>query len=123
MNLSFRRKIKSKYNCLFINLITKVIMEISKYKGGKNMAYFVAILETIDKKKDAEILEVHKAYLQKNIELGKIFAKGPFTDHTGGLIIYKADTYEEALEVAKNDPVILNKTRKMIFKEWKSTLE
>ena len=87
------------------------------------MAYFVAILETIDKEKDAEILEVHKAYLQKYIDEGKIFAKGPFTDHTGGLIIYKADTYEEAYELAKNDPVILENTRKMTFKEWKSTLK
>jgi len=87
------------------------------------MPYFVAFLETVDPKRDAEILDIHKAYLQKYIEEGSIFAKGPFTDHTGGLIIYKADTYEQAKTIADNDPVIKENTRKMIFKEWKSTLK
>ena len=87
------------------------------------MPYFVAMLETIDKVKDAEILEAHKAYLQKYIDEGKIFAKGPFTDHTGGLVIYKADSYAEALSLAEKDPVIIENTRKMTFKEWRSTLE
>ncbi|MCC5909590.1 MAG: hypothetical protein JJT76_04035 [Clostridiaceae bacterium] len=86
------------------------------------MPYFVAFLETIDPKKDAEILDVHKAYLKKYIEEGKIFAKGPFTDHTGGLILYKAGSYEEAKTIAENDPVIKEQTRRMIFKQWKSTL-
>lgn len=87
------------------------------------MPYYIAFLETIDSKKDAEILDVHRAYLQKYIDEGSIFAKGPFTDHTGGLIIYKADSYEEAKTIADNDPVIKENTRKMTFKEWKSTLK
>ncbi|NBG89301.1 YciI family protein [Isachenkonia alkalipeptolytica] len=86
------------------------------------MPYFIAYLETRDEKKDVEVLEEHKAYLQKYLNEGKIFAKGPFLDHTGGLIIYKTDTEEEALEIAKNDPVIREGSRKMIFKAWKSTL-
>ncbi|WP_026476511.1 YciI family protein [Alkaliphilus transvaalensis] len=86
------------------------------------MPYYIAFLETIDPEKDAEILEVHKAYLQKYINEGKIYAKGPFTDHTGGLIIYKTNSYEEAKLIAENDPVIKENSRKMTFKEWKSTL-
>lgn len=87
------------------------------------MILYVAILETIDPKKDGEILDVHKAYLQKYIEEGKIFAKGPFTDHSGGLIIYKTESLEEAREIAENDPVILHKSRKLTLKEWKSNIE
>ncbi|ABR46761.1 conserved hypothetical protein [Alkaliphilus metalliredigens QYMF] len=86
------------------------------------MPYFVAILEILDPEKDAQILDIHKAYLQKYIAEGKIFAKGPFTDHTGGLIIYQTNSYEEAKTLAENDPVIKENTRKMIFKQWKSTL-
>lgn len=87
------------------------------------MILYVAILETIDSKKDDEILDVHKAYLQKLIDEGKIFAKGPFTDHSGGLVIYKADSYEEAKRMAENDPAILEKSRKLTLKEWRSNIE
>lgn len=86
------------------------------------MILYAAILKTIDKKKDDEILDVHKAYLQKYIDNGKIFAKGPFTDHSGGLVIYKVDSYEEAKELAENDPAVLEKSRELTLKEWKSNI-
>jgi uncharacterized protein len=86
------------------------------------MPYFIAYLETVDKKKDEEILEEHKAYLQKYLQKGKIFSKGPFLDHSGGLIIYKTATEDEAYQIAVKDPVIREGSRKMIFKPWKSTL-
>lgn len=87
------------------------------------MILYAAILETIDPKKDAEILDVHKAYLQKYIDEGKIFAKGPFTDHSGGLVIYKVDSFEEAKKLAENDPAVLEKSRTLILKEWRSNIE
>lgn len=86
------------------------------------MILYAAILETIDSKKDAEILEVHIAYLNRLIEEGKIYAKGPFTDHSGGLVIYNTSSYEEARELAENDPAILNNSRKLTLKEWRSSL-
>ncbi|SDY66166.1 YciI family protein [Tindallia californiensis] len=85
------------------------------------MPYFIAFLETVDKKKDAELLDEHKAYLKKYLDNGKIYAKGPFLDHSGGLIIYKVQDEEEAYAIAKEDPVIKYQSRKMILKEWKST--
>ncbi|MFA7532980.1 MAG: YciI family protein [Tissierellaceae bacterium] len=86
------------------------------------MILYAAILETIDSKKDEEILEVHIAYLNELIKEGKIFAKGPFTDHSGGLVIYNANSYEEAKELAENDPAVINNSRKLILKEWRSSL-
>lgn len=87
------------------------------------MILYAAILETIDPEKDAEVLDVHKAYLAKYIEEGKIYAKGPFTDHSGGLIIYNVATEAEAKELIENDPVIKENSRKYTLKEWKSTIE
>ncbi|WP_430882940.1 YciI family protein [Fusibacter sp. JL216-2] len=86
------------------------------------MPYFVALFEMIDKDKDKDILDVHIDFLNENIKKGNIFAKGPFMDHSGGLVIYKMKTFEEAECLAKSDPVIVNNTRKLIFKEWKTTL-
>lgn len=86
------------------------------------MPFFVAIMETINPEKDAEILDAHKVYLQHHIDIGNIYAKGPFTDHSGGLIILKTDTLETAQAVMENDPVTVNRTRKITLKQWKSTL-
>lgn len=87
------------------------------------MILYAAIMETIDSDKDAEVLDEHKAYLAKYIEEGKIYAKGPFTDHSGGLIIYKVDSADAARELIENDPVIKYSSRKYTLKEWKSTFE
>ena len=87
------------------------------------MILYTAILTTIDADKDAEILDVHKKYLQDLIDEGKIYAKGPFTDHSGGLVIYKAESYEEALKMAENDPAVKEKSRTMVLKEWRSNID
>lgn len=86
------------------------------------MPYYVAIMETINPEKDAEILESHKAYLSAQIELGKIIAKGPFTDHSGGLIIFKTESYEEAKTIMDQDPVVVHNSRSITLKEWRSSL-
>lgn len=87
------------------------------------MILYVAILNTIDPEKDTEILGEHKAYLQKYIDEGKIYAKGPFIDHSGGLIIYSVRTLDEAKEIIDNDPVIRDNSREYILKEWRSNIE
>jgi len=87
------------------------------------MILYTAILTTVNSEKDTEILQEHKKYLQDLIDEGKIYAKGPFTDHSGGLVIYKAESYEEALKMAKNDPAVKEKTRTLVLKEWKSNIE
>lgn len=87
------------------------------------MILYAAILTTIDPAKDAEILDIHKKYLQGLIDEDKIYAKGPFTDHSGGLVIYKSETFEEALRMAEEDPAIKEKSRSMILKEWRSNIE
>ncbi len=87
------------------------------------MILYAAILKMEDLDKDAEILEEHIAYLNKHIEEGSIFAKGPFTDHSGGLVIFNTESIEKAKELMDKDPVIVHNTRTYIMKEWKSTLE
>lgn len=87
------------------------------------MILYTALLTTIDKVKDDQVLEEHKEYLKKHIEDGKIFAKGPFTDHSGGLVIYSVENIEEAQRIIENDPVIKHKSREYKLKEWKSNIE
>lgn len=87
------------------------------------MILYTSIMETVDKEKDSELLEEHIAYLNDYIANGKIFAKGPFLDHTGGLVILRVGSLEEAKEIVENDPAIKNGARKYTLKEWRSNIE
>lgn len=87
------------------------------------MNYIIALMKTIDKEKDNEILEEHIDYLNKHIEKGNILAKGPYTDHSGGFIIFGVKTMEEAQRIADHDPAAINKTREFTLKEWKSSVD
>lgn len=83
------------------------------------MNYYIAHMKIIDKVKDEEVLEEHITYLEDQIAKGTILAKGPFTDHTGGMIIFNVETLEEAQRIAANDPVARESSRIFNFKEWK----
>jgi uncharacterized protein YciI len=66
---------------------------------------FPAIIEYIaDKAKIAEIRPLHRQYLTMLQEKGQLAASGPFTDDSGALIIYEANTREEAEALLKADP-------------------
>ncbi|MBZ5753405.1 YciI family protein [Metabacillus rhizolycopersici] len=82
------------------------------------MAYYAAILHMIDAEKNKEVRPRHIEYLDELDEKGKIFARGPFADGSGGLVVYIADTFEEALSLAENDPHVIHRVRRLELKEW-----
>lgn len=66
---------------------------------------FAAIIEYIqDKNKIAEIRPTHRAYLKSLLDNGQLAASGPFTDDSGALIIYEANTMDEAEALLQSDP-------------------
>jgi uncharacterized protein YciI len=82
------------------------------------VAYFVAILHMLDYNKNEEVLPHHIAYLDELDLQGKIFARGPFLDKTGGMVVYIADSFEEAKQMAENDPHVIQQVRRLELKEW-----
>ncbi|WP_046174753.1 YciI family protein [Domibacillus indicus] len=82
------------------------------------MAYYAAFLHMIDPEKNKEVRPLHLDYLAELEKENKVFAKGPFADGSGGLVVYIADTYEEAWQLAENDPAVTHKVRKLELKEW-----
>jgi uncharacterized protein len=83
------------------------------------MAYYAALLHMLDPEKNKQTLSDHIAYLEELDYAGKIFARGPFLDGSGGLVVYKAESFEEALSLAKQDPHVIRKSRRLELKEWK----
>ncbi len=76
---------------------------------------YAAMIEYItDKEKIQAIRPVHRQYLASLKEKGNLAASGPTTDDYGALIIYEANSPEEAESLLKGDPFHANG----IFVRW-----
>jgi uncharacterized protein YciI len=53
----------------------------------------------------------HLRYLKGIDEKGELIIAGRYKNGTGGLIIVCTEDYNRALEIAKNDPYIINEVR------------
>jgi len=83
------------------------------------MAHYAAILYMLDEEKNQQLRPQHLEYLETLGQQGKVFAKGPFADGSGGMVIYVADSIEEAKEIAENDPYVIEGVRRLELREWK----
>ncbi|OCA92916.1 YciI family protein [Pseudobacillus wudalianchiensis] len=82
------------------------------------MAYYAAMLYMIDPVRNEKTRPLHIAYLDELDQQGKIYARGPFLDGSGGLVVYIADTFEEAFSLAVRDPHVVGRARRLEIKEW-----
>jgi uncharacterized protein len=82
------------------------------------MKYFVALLHVVDEEKNRSVRPRHLAFLDERESRGQVFARGPFTDGTGGLVIYCAASLDEAQDLAASDPYVLEGARRLELHEW-----
>lgn len=68
------------------------------------MTKFATTIRYGNPEKIAEIRPTHREYLAALKEQGTLFASGPFKDDSGALIIYEAETHEEAVALREADP-------------------
>ena len=78
------------------------------------MKFAAIIAYSQDKAKVEAIRPVHRQYLTKLKEEGKLAIAGPFMDNYGALIVYEAETAELAETYLKGDPFHSNG----IFLQW-----
>lgn len=66
---------------------------------------WAALIEYIpDKAKVDSIRPQHRAYLTGLLDAGKLACSGPLTDGYGALIVYEAETKEDAEALLRGDP-------------------
>ena len=76
---------------------------------------FAAIIQyTPDRDKTAAVRPAHREYLKQVFESGRLAISGPFTDDSGGILVYEADTPEEAESLLRNDPF----AKHGVFSSW-----
>ncbi len=82
------------------------------------MKYFAAFLPMRDLEKSQELRPSHLEFLERKAREGKIFARGRFADGAGGLIVYQADSLEDAKTIASSDPYVMHGARSLELHEW-----
>ncbi|MBD2862577.1 YciI family protein [Paenibacillus oceani] len=80
--------------------------------------HYVALLTIIDQELNAKVRPAHLDYLDKLYKENKVVMAGPFTDKKGGMVIYCADSPEEAQALAEADPVVAEGARTLELREW-----
>jgi hypothetical protein len=82
------------------------------------MKYFAAFQSLLDPGKTETFRLGHLDFLRKMSAEGKIHLKGRFTDGSGGLTVFRAESLEEARKIAESDPYVSGGVRRLELHEW-----
>lgn len=82
------------------------------------MKYFAVLLPMVNEEKSQLYRPEHLEFLEKMSREGKILARGRFADGSGGMVIYMAQSLDEAKSYAETDPYIIHGARGMEIHEW-----
>ncbi len=84
------------------------------------MALFAVMLTYIeDKDKIARVRPAHREHLTTQFEAGKLYHAGPYTDDTGGMAIYSAESEAEVRSILAKDPFTTERIiTEVTVKEW-----
>lgn len=97
----------------------------AKARGALALELFAA--ESTPEKTPADLKAVlpdHLAYQKSLEEQGKLAFAGPLSDHSGeemqgsGLIVYRADSFEQARALAEADPMHKSGARSFTLRRW-----
>ena len=62
-------------------------------------------------------------FIQKLKDNGNFVAAGKWADNSGGMLILRADSLEEAHEIVEEDPLVKNGAVMHEVKEWDATFD
>lgn len=84
------------------------------------MPWFVKIEEGIvDKATFDQYVPAHKAFVQDLIDQGHHARTGYWAQRGGGMLLFEADSIEEAKSIVEQDPLVINGCVHYKLYEWK----
>ncbi|WP_142825958.1 YciI family protein [Planococcus soli] len=84
------------------------------------MKYFAVLLPMKDADKSREFRPQHLAFLEHKRSNGQVAANGKFADGSGGLVIYRAESFGACEALVKKDPYVVEGARKYEIFEWEA---
>lgn len=79
---------------------------------------FVALLTIVNSDLNQEHRPAHLDYINRLFKQGQVVEAGPFTDGSGGMVVYECDTPEQAQHMAEADPVVAHGARTVVVRPW-----
>lgn len=83
-----------------------------------NMKHFAVFLRMKDAALSQQFRAQHLSFLDDRRGEGLLHANGRFVDGSGGLVIYRAETFEEVEAWVKRDPYVVFGARDYEIHEW-----
>ena len=84
----------------------------------------VVLLSKVPGAEDSEaLIREHVNFLRSLQGEGKLILCGPFSDHSGGMIVLNASSKEEAEKIAENDPFVISGSRTYQVRTWQLSCE
>lgn len=84
------------------------------------MKYFAVLLPMKDAGKSQEFQPQHLAFLEDKRNSGQVAVNGKFADGSGGLVIYRAESFAACEALVKTDPYVVETARKYEIFEWEA---
>lgn len=99
--------------------------EVARSRGALALELYACVSEPVGTPEQLQAaLPEHLAYIGGLEEAGKLAMSGPMSDLTGddmqgmGLVILRAESFEEALSLAENDPMHTSGARQYTLRRW-----
>ncbi|SDN22375.1 YciI family protein [Paenibacillus jilunlii] len=86
--------------------------------SDEDICYVIMLSPTPQDRRDMDIIRAHVKHLQELERSGQLVMCGPFSDSPGGMVIIRAESREEAEQIAQRDPYILTGIRSYELRTW-----
>jgi hypothetical protein len=80
--------------------------------------FTITLTIVVDRATYETYLPQHIAYVQQLKQQGVLLLSGPFADRTGGLVIIRANSHDEAEAIVRNDPLVSSGVDRYELREW-----
>lgn len=92
--------------------------EDDQERAAGPIRHYAVFLPMKDAGKSERYRPEHLRFLDEQRAAGRLFANGRFADGAGGLVIYRARSYEEVEHWVKQDPYVMHGARGYEIHEW-----
>lgn len=92
--------------------------QAEKVQEDEDICYVILLNKTEQDRRDMGIIRDHVRHLQELERTGQLVLCGPFSDYPGGMVIVRAASREEAVQIAERDPYVLSGIRSYELRTW-----
>lgn len=92
-------------------------------EGDDFVRYVILLTPLAGSQRNEDLIRAHVAYLRQLDAAGRLVLCGPFSDGSGGMVIIRASSRDEACAIAASDPFVASGAREFEVRVWQLSCE